>query len=107
MTCSRTKKPSDPILPDFFWICEKSPDVFKENLYYTSHKNFKQLKIYPLFLLNEKYLALMYDKTPLNTLQLSFLLISQQRYYMGTIIPILQIKKKNTGSQRDSNVMYK
>ena len=36
----------------------------------------------------------MYDKTPLNTLQLSFLLISQQRYYMGTIIPILQIKKK-------------
>ena len=48
----------------------------------------------------------MYDQTPLNTLQLSFLLISQQRYYMGTVIPILQ-KKKNTGSQRDSSVMYK
>ena len=37
----------------------------------------------------------MYDQTPLNTLQLSFLLISQQRYYMGTVIPILQKKKTN------------
>ena len=36
----------------------------------------------------------MYDKTSLNTLQLSFLLISQQRYFMGTVIPILQKKKK-------------
>ena len=35
----------------------------------------------------------MYDKTSLNTLQLSFLLISQQRYFMGTVIPILQKKK--------------
>ena len=50
MTWSRTKKPSDPILPDFFWICGKSPDVLKENLHYTPHKNFKQLKIYPNFL---------------------------------------------------------
>lgn len=58
------------------------------------------MKIYPLFILfNEKHLALMYDKTPLNTLQISFLLISQQRYYMGTIVSILQIKKY-TGSQR-------
>ena len=39
----------------------------------------------------------MYDKTSLNTLQLSFLLISQQRYYMGTVIPILQ-KKKQTNN---------
>ena len=39
----------------------------------------------------------MYDKTHLNTLQLSFILISQQRYYMGTIILILQIKKKILG----------
>ena len=39
----------------------------------------------------------MYDKTSLNTLQLSFLLISQQRYYMGTVIPILQKKKKILG----------
>ena len=36
----------------------------------------------------------MYDKTPLNTLQLSFLSISQQRYYMGTVTTILQKKKK-------------
>ena len=53
--------------------------------------------IHYLFLLNEKHLALMYDKTSLNTLQLSFLLISQQRYYMGTVIPILQKKKKILG----------
>ena len=42
----------------------------------------------------------MYDQTPLNTLQLSFLLISQQRYYMGTVIPILQKKKKYWESER-------
>ena len=41
-----------------------------------------------------KNTALMYDKTPLNTLQLSFLSISQQRYYMGTVTTILQKKKK-------------
>ena len=40
-----------------------------------------------------KNTALMYDKTPLNTLQLSFLSIWQQRYYMGTVTTILQKKK--------------
>ena len=43
----------------------------------------------------------MYDQTPLNTLQMSFLLISQQRCHMGTIILMLQIeKKKKTKSGR-------
>ena len=52
----------------------------------------------------------MYDQTPLNTLQLSFLLISQQRCYMGTILPFYKKKKKKkkkTGSQRDLSVICK
>ena len=53
--------------------------------------------------MKNSYLALMYDQTPLNTLQMSFLLISQQRCHMGTIILMLQIgknKKKKTKSWR-------
>ena len=57
--------------------------------------------------MKNSYLALMYDQTPLNTLQMSFLLISQQWCYMGTIILMLQIEKKQTGSQGDLSVMCK
>ena len=57
--------------------------------------------IHSSFILNENiYLALMYGQTPLKILQwISFLLISQQSCFMGTIIPILQ-KTKNWESER-------
>ena len=62
------------MLPDFFWICEKFSDMCWKKIY-TSHKNCKQLKIYPLsFLLNENsYLALMSGQTPLKILQMDII----------------------------------
>ena len=60
--------------------------------------------------MKNSYLALMYDQTPLNTLQMSFLLISQHRCHMGTIILMLQIgknKKKKKRSQGDLSAMCK
>lgn len=43
--------------------------------------------------MKNSYLALMCDQTPSSTLQISFLLVSQQNCIIGTIIPILQMKK--------------
>ena len=51
------------------------------------------------FLIKNSSLALMHNQTLLSTLQISFLLISQQSCITGTIISIKQADKTKLGVQ--------
>lgn len=57
--------------------------------------------------MKNSYLALMYDQTPLNTLQMLFLLSHNKDAIWGQLFSCYKLKKKTTGSQRDLSVMCK
>ena len=88
----QTEKASYNVLLTSFGSVKISWHVLKEKLHYDSYQK--------ICLIKNSSLALMHNQTLLNTLQISFLLISQQSCITGTIISIKkQTKKKKLGVQ--------